>query len=155
MGRLISLLTVLVVVASCGQPTPPSSTTTRTQKDPRVVAIEERIAKTTDEGKEIIEKVKGMKPEVNDVASAQSIAQIADDYALNRAGYNITPIGWEASQKGSKRWKINFHYQDYQKQFLVAEWEYNPETDKVYPFELKNAPQFWTSVATGEKPKAQ
>jgi hypothetical protein len=42
------------------------------------------------------------------------------------AAYNITPIGWEASQKkllpGEKagRWKVVFNYQDYQKQLLAA-----------------------------------
>ena len=123
--------------------------------DPKLAAIKESISKTTGEGKTVIEKVKGMKPEVNDQVSAKTLTEIIDDYS-NKSGYSLTSIGWEASQKkplpqeSVGRWKVIFHYQDYQKQYSSAEWEYNPTTNKVYPFELKNAPTFWTGIG-GDK----
>ena len=148
MFRLISVLIVLVFFAACDQK--PTSVA-RAQKDPKIVAIEDRISKTTPEGKEIIEKVKAMKPEVNEQVSTKTIGEVVDDYAKNKGAYNITPIGWEAAQKkllpGAKaaRWKVAFSYQDWQKQLLTAEWEYDSETKKVYPFEKDNAPQFYSS----------
>lgn len=153
MFRLISVLTVVVFLAACDQK--PTSVA-RAQKDPKIAAVEERIAKTTPEGKEIIEKVKAMKPEVNEQLSAKTLGEMADKYAKEMgAAYNITPIGWEASRKkllpGEKggRWKVVFNYQDYQKQLLAAEWEYNSDTNKLYPFEKDNAPGFY------EAPEAQ
>jgi hypothetical protein len=148
MFRLIPVLIVLVLFVACDQK--PTSVA-RAQKDPKIAAIEDRISKTTPEGKEIIEKVKAMKPEVNEQVSTKTIGEVVDDYAKNKGAYNITPVGWEASQKkilpGAKaaRWKVAFSYQDWQKQLLTAEWEYDSETKKVYPFEKDNAPQFYSS----------
>ena len=45
-----------------------------------------------------------------------------------------------------KNWKIAYYYQDYQNQYTAAEWEFNPETKKLYPLEFNNAPTFWTAV---------
>ena len=128
----------------------PAPVTTTTQKDPRIAAVEARITKTPPEGLAIIEKVKAMKPEVNEQLSGKTAGEMADKYAKEMGpAYNITPIGWEASQKkllpGEKsgRWKVVFNYQDYQKQLLAAEWEYNADTNKLYPFEKDNAPGFY------------
>lgn len=149
MRRIIPVVAALVLlVAACDRKPAPAA---RAQKDPKVAAIEERIAKTTPEGKEIIEKVQAMKPEVNEQLSTKTVQEMVDDYAKNKGAYNITAIGWEASQKkllpGSKapRWKVAFSYQDWQKQLLTAEWEYDADTKKVYPFEKDNAPQFYSS----------
>ena len=124
-------------------------------KDPKMAAVQERIDKTTPEGKQIVEKVRGMKPEVNDQAAGKSLGEIVDNYATANGEYNIKPIGWEASQKKSGRWKVAFNYQDWQKQFLVAEWEYNPESNKLYPFEFQNAKEFWVAPETPDKTKAK
>jgi hypothetical protein len=135
-----------VLTAACAEK--PTATKATAAKDPKIAAAEERINKTTPDGKTIIEKVLGMKPEVNEIVSTKTLKEISDDYAQNKGAYNTTPIGWEASQKKplanekTGRWKVIYHYQDYTKAILAAEWEYNPETNKVYPFEFANAPQF-------------
>src|SRR5882672_2407186 len=122
-------------------------------KDPKMAAIQERIDKTPPEGKQMIEKVLTMKPEVNDQPAGKTLGEIVDNYAKNNAEYNIKPIGWEASQKKSGRWKIAFNYQDWQKQYLLAEWEYNPESSKLYPFEFQNAKEFWVAPENTGKAK--
>ncbi len=85
-----------------------------------------------------------MKPEINGQKSSLSLGEIVKDFSENKGSFNIKPIGWEASQKKNGRWRIVFHYQDYQKQYEEAEWEYNLETNNVYPFEARNATQFWS-----------
>lgn len=147
MTRIIVLAAILVSLAGCADK--PAPVTAKANKDPRIAAIEDRIAKTTPEGKQIIAKAQEMKPEVNAQLSGKTLSEMVDQYAKNMGAYNISPIGWEASQKkllpGEKsgRWKIAFSYQDYQKQLLTAEWEYNADTNKLYPFEKDNAPQFF------------
>jgi len=37
-----------------------------------------------------------------------------------------------------------FHYQKDTLEYVKAEWEFNPETNKLYPFEFQNARWFWT-----------
>jgi hypothetical protein len=146
MKTMIAAMTILVLLVGCDKKSAPVA---RTQKDPKIAAIEERISKTPPEGKGIIEKVKAMKPEVNEQLSGKTLGEKADDYSKNMGAYNITPIGWEASQKkllpGEKagRWKVVFNYQDYQKQLVAAEWEYNSDTNKLYPFEKDHAPEFY------------
>jgi DUF3071 family protein len=120
-----------------------------------MAAIQERIDKTTPEGKQMVEKVLAMKPEVNDQPAGKTLGEIVDTYAKTNGEYNIKPIGWEASQKKSGRWKIGFNYQDWQKQFLFAEWEYNPESSKLYPFEFQNAKEFWVAPEVPDKTKAK
>ena len=149
MARIITIVAVLLLLVGCDHKTGPVAA--KAQKDPKVAAIEDRVAKTTPEGKQIIEKVLAMKPEVNEQYSTKTLGEIVDDYAKNKGAYNITPIGWEAAQKkplaGEKkgRWKVAFGYQDWQKQTLIAEWEYNLDTGKLYPFEKDNATGFWTN----------
>jgi hypothetical protein len=147
---LTSILAGALMIGCGDKPGPPAVKAT---KDPKLVAIEQQIAKTTPEGKLIIEKVKKMKPEVNDQPADKTLEEIIKDYAENKGTFNISPIGWEAAQKKNGRWKIGFHYQDYQKQYQFAEWEYNPETNKLYPFEFTNAPQFWSGAPAKGKAK--
>jgi hypothetical protein len=148
MIRIIPVVAVLLLLIACDHKPAPVA---KAQKDPKIAAIEERISKTTPEGKEIIEKVKAMKAEVNEQLSTKTLKEMGDHYEKEMGAYNITSIGWEGSQKkllpGAKspRWKVAFSYQDWQKQLLVAEWEYDADTKKVYPFEKDNAPQFWSN----------
>lgn len=158
MRRIIPVVAVLLLLVACDKKPAPVATV---QKDPRIAAIEERISKTTPDGKQIIEKVKAMKPEVNEQLSTKTLGEKVDDYAKNMGAYNITSIGWEASQKkllpGEKagRWKVVFNYQDYQKQLLAAEWEYNSDTNKLYPFEQHNAPGFWSNEGAEPQKKGK
>ena len=143
MNRMFPLLMlILLVVVACDKKAAPAA---RTQKDPKITAIEDRVAKTTPEGKAVIETVLAMKPEVNEQVSTKTLQEMVDDYAKNKGAYNINSIGWEASQKKTGRWKVVFNYQDWQKQLLAAEWEYDSTAKKVYPFERDNAPGFWSN----------
>jgi Tol biopolymer transport system component/thiol-disulfide isomerase/thioredoxin len=146
MNMMLSFLTVLLVVGSQNQ-----TVSGTAQQDAKLAAILERISKTSPEGKQVIEKIKGLKPEVNERVSTKTLGEMVDEYSKNKGAYNIIPIGWEASQKKplvgeeNGRWRVIFDYQDWQKQLLAAEWEYNADTNKLYPFERHNAPQFWNA----------
>ena len=153
MKRVFPFLAV-VVMAGCSQSAAPTAKSSP-PKDPKMAAIQERIDKTTPEGKQIVQKVLAMKPEVNEQISGKTLGEVVDISAKNNAEYSIKPIGWEATQKKSGRWKIAFDYQDWQKQYVVAEWEYNPETNKVYPFEQDHAKEFWVPAETPTKGKAK
>jgi hypothetical protein len=146
MIRTIICLSLLVFISACGQkPSDQQPTKTQTAKDPKLVKFEENIAKTTPEGKDFIEKAKVMKPEVNGQVSTKTLAELVDNFSKNMGDFNIKPIGWEASEKKtSKTWKLVFYYQDYTNQYQAAEWQYDPETKKLYPFDLINAPVFYT-----------
>ena len=158
MTKFIVLVAALILLAGCAQK--PPAVKAKSDKDSKVAAVEERISKNTPEAKQIIEKVQAMKPEVNEQLSNKTLSEMVDEYAKNKgAAYNITPIGWEASKKkllpGEKsgRWKVVFNYQDYQKQLLAAEWEYNADTNKLYPFEKDNAPGFYEQAPPVKKGK--
>lgn len=146
---------ILIAFAGCDDkagPTAPSKASADAA-DPKLAAINSAISKTTPEGNAMIEKAKGMKPELNSVVSSKTMAEMVDDYAKNKGEYNINVIGWEAGQKKSGKWRIILHYRDFAKAYSTAEWEYNPETNKIYPFDQKNAAQFWAAPAEGEKGK--
>lgn len=122
---------------------------TQTQDDKQLAIVIERIAKTSPEGLKILEMVQEMPPELNGVPSSKMLIEIVSGYAFNMGAYNLSPIGWEAYQKPLvtgeivRRWRVVFHYRIYTQELLSAEWEYNEETNKLYPFEAQNAPQFW------------
>ncbi len=159
MRKTILCLSIMLFVTACGQkPVDQQAAKTQTAKDPKLAKFEENIAKTTPEGKDFIEKAKAMKPEVNEQVSAKTLGEVVDNFAKNMGDFNIKPIGWEASEKKTtKNWKLVFYYQDYSNQYTSAEWEYNPVTKKLYPFEVINAPTFWTGAGgdanSNTKPK--
>ena len=155
MLRIIPIVAVLFLLAGCDKKPP---VVAKAAKDPKVAAVEDRISKTTDEGKQVIEKVKGLKPIVNEQVSTKTLAETVDHFAKEMGdAYNITPIGWEAAQKKIAppqkvaRWKVAFNYFDFNKQLLTAEWEYDPDTGKVYPFEKVNAIGFYSSEGADAK----
>jgi len=149
MTKFIVLVAALILLVGCAQK--PPAVKAKSDKDAKVTAAEVRVSKNTPEAKQIIEKVQAMKPEVNEQFSTKTLSEMVDEYAKNKGAYNITPIGWEASKKkllpGEKsgRWKVVFDYQDWNKQLLAAEWEYNADTNKLYPFEKDNAPGFFST----------
>ena len=126
-----------------------ASLTAQTQDDLKLAVILQRISKTTPERLAIIEKIQGMKPEINEKQSTKTLIDIVRGYVFDCREYCINPIGWEASEKKPfpgepvSRWKITFHYQDHKREYQEAEWEFNSETDKLYPFEFRNARQFF------------
>lgn len=148
MIKTISCLILLVLFTACGQkPLEQQSAKTQAAKDPKLAKFEENIAKTTPEGKAFIEQAKAMKPVIEKQVSTKTLGELVDDFSKNKGTYNMKPIGWEASQKKtSKNWKLVFYYQDYTDQYRAAEWEYNPDTKELYPFEFTNAKDFWSGV---------
>ena len=84
-----------------------------------------------------------MKPQVNERPSRKTLEQSILAYIQKQGNEKIYPVGWSASLKISGNWKINFYFQDFQERYVTAEWEYNKETDQLYPFEFHSAPMFW------------
>jgi hypothetical protein len=129
----------------------------QTQQDERLARILETISKTSEEGLKVIDRIQGMRPEVNDKQSTKTLTEVVEDYAFNKAGYNIGVIGWAASRKEILpperlgRWRIVFYYRDWAKQYQTAEWEYNEDTNRLYPFETDNAPGFWSAESPQPK----
>jgi len=113
------------------------------QDEERFAKIQDSIYKTTPEGREILKKVQQIKPEVNERLSGKTLEQIVTENSQKQGNDKIFPIGWVATQKVQNCWKIGFYYQDFWKQYLYAEWEYDQKTGKLYPFEFQNAPMFW------------
>jgi hypothetical protein len=146
MSKKAWCLIILLLMVGCGEKPQPTASKPKVDADPKRAKFQEAIDKTTPEGKEMVEKVKAMKPLVNEQLSAKPLGEIIEDYATNKGSFNIKPIGWAASEKGNKNWKIVYYYQDYSNQYTAAEWEYNPETKSLYPFEFENAKTFWTGV---------
>lgn len=146
MNKKAWCLIVLLLLVGCAEKPQPTTTKPKVDTDPKRAKFQEAIDKTTPEGKEMIEKIKAMKPLVNEQLSAKPLGEIIDDYATNKGDFNIKPIGWAASLKSNKNWKIVYYYQDYSNQYTAAEWEYNPETKTLYPFEYDYAKTFWTGV---------
>jgi hypothetical protein len=149
----ISIISIMMVAAGCNDKAGPSPTgkASADSSDPKLAAIKADMAKTTPDGKAMIEKCKAMKPQLNEQASSKTLAEVIDDWSKNKGEYNITEIGWEAAQKKSGRWKIIYHYRPYTKEYLAAEWEYNPQNNTLYPFDLNNAPQFWAGPSDDDK----
>jgi hypothetical protein len=143
---LTCVLVSVVVFAACGQQ--PGPATTQPAEDPKLKALKDAVAKMTPEEQAVVEKIKGMKPEFNTMPSGRPLSEEVDEYATKKGAFNISVIGWVASRKTAagreKRWKVLLHYQDYKKQFVTAEWEYDPETNKIYPFDQEQARIFWS-----------
>jgi len=149
----LSIVTIIMFAGACNDKAgpAPASKASADSSDPKLAAIRADMAKTTPDGTAMIEKCKAMKPQVNGQDSSKTLAEVIDDWSKNKGDYNIKEIGWEASQKKNGRWKIIYHYRPYTKEYLAAEWEYNPENNTLYPFDLQNAPQFWAAPSGDDK----
>jgi hypothetical protein len=141
MIKIILVVAIFATVFSTGDLV---FTNSVSQQDDELIAIKDRIAKNTPASLDIIKKVKGMKPLVNDKFSVKRLGKIIKDYEEGKGAFKLTTIGWEASQKQNGYWRIFFHYRKDTLEYVKAEWEFNPETNKLYPFEFPNAPRFWT-----------
>ena len=109
-----------------------------------LATIEQRISSTSEEGKEVIEKIKNMYPEINEALSTKTLSEVVEDFSTKYKDRRFTAIGWEAKKKTGGRWKVVLYFQDIEKDYQAAEWEYNPKTEKLYPFEFLNARSFWS-----------
>src|SRR5215471_2198646 len=120
-------------------------------EDARLKAIKEEIAKTAPEGKEIIERVKQMLPEVNGKLSTLPLDKLVENYVKEK---NLVPVGWAAAKllewvstntlRSGSLWQIRLLYQMDTKEYRSAQWRYDSETRRLYPFDEGNAAQFWS-----------
>src|SRR5262245_9386923 len=143
---LTSVLASTLVLAGCDQQQQAGPAKSQAAEDPKVKAVKDSIAKMTTEEAAVVEKVKAMKPEINETPSGRPLSEEISEHARVS---NITPVGITASRKTAagreKRWKVLFSYQDAKKQFVTAEWEYDTETNKIYPFDQDIARTFCSS----------
>ncbi|HEU4390766.1 MAG TPA: hypothetical protein VFV34_23375 [Blastocatellia bacterium] len=150
---LTSVLIFVSIISGCGQQPGPAAS--KPAEDPKLKSLKDAVAKMTPEEQAVVEKVKGMKPEFNGMPSGRTLAEEVNDYATQKGAFNISVIGWVASRKSAagreKRWRILLHYQNYTKQFVTAEWEYDPDTNKVYPFDQEQARIFWSAPPADPK----
>ena len=111
-------------------------------EDARLKTIKEEIEKTTPEGKEIIERVKQMLPEVHGKLSTLRLEEAVEKYTKEK---NWTPAGWAAFKERSLAgWQIRLFFQMDTREYRTAEWRYDPKTIKLYPVDKVNAAQFWS-----------
>jgi hypothetical protein len=78
-------------------------------------------------------RVMRLNPVVDNKPIASTLGEILTDYSRHRGGYNIEPRMWTSSGIRPHRWQIRFEYKDYQQRLFAAEWEYDAETNKLYP----------------------
>src|SRR5258708_19915063 len=104
MMKMIVLAAILVSLAGCAEK--PTPVTAKANKDPKIAAIEDRIAKTGPLGKQMIEKAQAMKAEVNEQPSAKTLAEMVDEYTKNMGAYNISPIRWQSPHKKTGKSKV-------------------------------------------------
>jgi hypothetical protein len=126
-------------------------------EDARLKAMNEEIAMTTPEGKDIIERVKRMLPEVNGRVSKLPPEELVEKYVKEK---NVTPVGWSAFKplelvstnmlRSGDRWQIRLFYQMDTKEYRTAEWRYDSETVTLRPFDEGNAAQFWAGPSPRE-----
>ena len=148
---------VLISLSFC----PNSARALQTQDDEKLERILATISGTSTDGLKILDKVQELRPEINEIESTKTLIDLVQDYAFNKGAYSIAVLGWAASRKkvmtgaALGRWKIVLYYKDWQKQYQSAEWEYNEETNKLYPFERKNAPTFWSYERPAPKKRSK
>jgi hypothetical protein len=87
--------------------------------DPRLKMIKEEIAKTTPEGKEIIERVKKMLPEVNRKLSTLPLEKLVENYVKEK---NLVPVGWAASKLWSGSPPIHYAAKVYGRFGFSTRW---------------------------------
>jgi hypothetical protein len=144
-------LVLLALVPGCGSDASKSGATNTTpppklnraaqqakENSGRVRDIQQKCSETTEDGKAVIETVKAWKPVVNERPSDRPLAAIADEYVTK----GIHAICWGASRKTNGKWKVVFEHIDIQGAFQVAEWEHDPATGEIKPFNSK-AMEFW------------
>lgn len=133
----------------------------QSQDNEKLERILATISRTSKDGLKALDRVQEMKPELNEIESAKTLIDLVQDYAFNKGAYNIIVIGWASSQKRALpgealgRWRIILYYQDWTKAYHSAEWEFNEETNKLYPFESENAPMFWSNERPAPKKRSK
>src|SRR6185503_13426524 len=104
MIRMLLLLVLgLPVFQSSGQE---QQVRTNIQEELSLPLITERIAKTSPEGLEVIERAKRMTPVLQKNRSARTLGETVEDRINGRGQHIIYPIGWEALKGDGPRWKI-------------------------------------------------
>jgi hypothetical protein len=116
---------------------------TNKEEELNLPLITERIAKTSPEGLEVIEKVKRMTPVIQKHRSGKPLGAAIEDCINGQGQFIIYPIGWEALKSDGPRWRIFFYFKDEEQKYLKATWEYNKDRGVLLPMEFTNATKFW------------
>jgi hypothetical protein len=125
---------------------------TSTEEALNLALISERIAKTSPQGLEVIEKVKRMVPEIQKLQSGKTLGEAVEDCINGRGEFVIYPIGWEAVESTTGRWNIFFYFKDEEQKYLKASWGYNQGRNVLIPMESTNATKFWVIGAKKKRP---
>jgi hypothetical protein len=125
---------------------------TNTQEELNPALIQERIAKTSPEGLEMIKRAKIMNPEIQKHRSAKTLGEAIEDCISGQGQLVIRPVGWEATRSDGPRWRISFYFQDEERRYLKATWEYNEEVHALIPAEFVNATKFWVKQTRNFRP---
>ena len=118
-------------------------TPTTANEELTLSSIKERIAGTSPEGVEVIERVKRMTPQIQKLQSAKTLDEAIADSINGQGQVIISPIGWEARKTDRSRWRIIFYCKDQQQKYVSAAWEYNQDKQVLLPAEFANATKFW------------
>ena len=125
---------------------------TNTDEDLNLPGIMERIAQTSPEASEVIEKVKRMTPVLQKNRSGKTLVDAVEDCINGRDQFTIYPIGWEALKSDGQRWTIFFYFKDEEQRYLRAAWEYNNAKNVLLPIEFLNATKFWVRRSANLNP---
>jgi hypothetical protein len=117
-----------------------------------LAVIMERIAKTSPEGLQVIERAKRETPEIQKNQSAKPLGEAVEDCINGLGEWVIYPIGWEAVKSDGSRWRIFFYFQDEEQKYLKASWEYIQDKNALIPMEYTNATKFWVRRSKNLRP---
>jgi len=116
--------------------------------------IRARIAATSSEGLEVIEKAKKRAPQMHANQSAKTLGDAVADCINGRGQAHADPIGWSAVKNSEGRWTVSFFFKDekHKHKYLEAAWEYNQDTGVLFPAEFVNATKFWVRRSENKRP---
>lgn len=147
--RASALVATAILGVGCGSapearaPKPTTSLAQKQAKDNagRVRELQARCSEVPPGGAEALARVQAWIPVVNSRPGDKPLRDVATDYV----GKGIVEVCWGAAQKGTGRWKVWYDYIDIQGAFQTAEWELDPASGDVKPFNA-NAQTFWTGT---------
>jgi hypothetical protein len=112
--------------------------------------IQERIARTSPEGLEVIEKAKWMTPQIQKHISATTLGAEVQENTEGRGRF--IALGWEAVRDAGPRWTVSFYFKDEGQRYAKATWSYNEEKRVLLPAEFTHTMKFWVDQTKTLRP---
>jgi len=147
-----TLTTILYCISILAGPAQERPAKTNAQEDLDLAIITERIARTSPQGLEVIEKIRRLMPEVQSHRSGKTLGEAIDDWSNGRGQFLIHPVGWEALTNSTGHWTLFFYFRDEEQKYYKAGWEYNNDTGVLFPIEFTNATKFWVRRSENKRP---